>query len=143
MSAKSRCRRPAPKKRKHPSAALKPHHSRMTPEGMALGEQVVRLTEPGIRRLARDGEPDERCTSCAFRLGTVPNGCPQTQMDALKAVMEGVLFRCHMSPGMQMLCHGWYAARTEVVQQAKAGVEPIACPWEFSPPDAIEENAHA
>lgn len=143
MSAKSRCRRPTLKKRKNPTAPFKPHHPRMTPEGMALGEQIVALTEPGIRRLAREGEPDQRCASCAFRAGTVPNGCPQTGMDAIKAVMEGVVFTCHMSPGMQTPCHGWYAARTEVVRRVKTGIEPIVCDWDFSPPDVREENAHA
>jgi hypothetical protein len=110
-------------------------HNRVTPEGKELGVQMARLTEPIIEELARQGEPDDRCESCAFRLGTVPNGCPQTQMDALKAVLEQVVFLCHMSPkspsgNYTKICHGWYAARTKT-----RDTEPIKCPWEFSKED--------
>lgn len=55
-------------------------HSRVSPEGRAIGAQWVRMVEPIIAHLVAEGEPDERCKSCAFRLGTVPNGCLQTQM---------------------------------------------------------------
>ena len=87
------------------------NQNRVTPEGRALGEQMVRMTEPAIAALAAEGEADERCKSCAFRSGTVPNGCPQTQMDALKSVVEAVQFNCHQRDKQGHACHGWYAAR--------------------------------
>jgi len=114
-------------------------HHRVTPEGRALGEQMVRFTEPIIKRLEAEGEPDDRCASCAFRPGTVPNGCAQTQMDALKAVMEDVPFLCHshaIKGNFYMPCWGWFAAR-----QVVKGKTP--CPWEFSPEEPEGDNAKA
>ena len=110
-------------------------HSRVTPEGRAMGAQMVRLVTPTIEQLARDGEPDERCKSCAFRPGTVPNGCPQTQLDALKAVVEGVPFTCHQADRRAWPCHGWYAARVAIHRAEKARGAPLKaeCPWPFSP----------
>lgn len=113
------------------------NRNRVTPEGKACGFQMVRLTEPAIAALAAEGEPDERCTSCAFRLGTVPNGCLQTQSDAMKAVIEGVPFLCHQHDRKEMPCHGWFAARVAIKRAEKArGTKlEVTCPWEFSPPD--------
>ena len=88
--------------------------SRMTPEGEALGAELVRLTEPVIARLAAEGEPDVRCDTCAFRRGTVPNGCAETVLDAAKAVFEGDVFLCHMRLAERATCHGWYAGRVAV-----------------------------
>lgn len=111
-------------------------HHRVTPEGRAAGEQLVRLTEPAIGRLACVGEPDERCKSCAFRLGTVPNGCLQTQLDALKAVVEDVPFLCHQADRKGWPCHGWFAARVAIKEvETIRGPLGMTCPWEFSPPD--------
>ncbi len=111
--------------------------NRVTPEGRAIGEQMVRLTEPAIQRLAAEGEPDERCKSCAFRLGTVPNGCLQTQGDAMKCVVEGVPFLCHQSDRKGFPCHGWFAARVAINEaEKKRGTKlEVECPWPFSPPD--------
>lgn len=113
-------------------------HHRVSPEGRELGAQIVRMTEPMVRRLAQQGEPDERCRSCAFRAGTVPNGCFQTQMDVLKAVVERTPFACHQGDRRGHLCHGWYAAQVVLaVQERTSGQKlPITkCPWDFSPPD--------
>lgn len=125
-------------------------HNRVTPEGRAMGDQLVRLTEPTIQRLAAEGEPDERCKSCAFRPGAVPNGCLQTQMDALKCVVEDVPFLCHQTNRKNWPCHGWYAARVAINRAEKARGKPVElakCPWEFSPPDddsasGAQEGAH-
>lgn len=117
-------------------------HKRVTPEGRALGEQMARLTDKAIATLAAEGEADDRCKSCAFRAGTVPNGCPQTQMDALKCVVEGVPFLCHQADRKESACHGWYAARIALKRAEKhRGTPPpfASCPWEFSPPDEVTE----
>lgn len=121
------------------------NRNRVTPEGRAMGEQIVRLTEPTIAALVAEGEPDERCKSCAFRAGTVPNGCPQTQLDVLKAVVEGVPFGCHQTDRNGRDCHGWYAARVAVRRAEERRGTPLAagCPWEFSPPDDHEPAAAA
>lgn len=113
------------------------NRNRVSPEGRALGEQIARLTEPWVQRLAAQGEPDERCKSCAFRAGTVPNGCLQTQMDVLKAVIEHTPFLCHQHNRKGMPCHGWFAAQVAIRANEKTkGPMPVTtCPWEFSPPD--------
>lgn len=106
-------------------------HNRVTPAGQELGAEMVRLTTPAIAQLVAEGEPDARCASCAFRLGTVPNGCAQTQLDVFKAVMEGTVFYCHghADETPTTPCHGWYAARV-----ALKGVR-RRVPYDFSPPD--------
>lgn len=113
--------------------------NRVTPEGRALGEQMVRMTAPTIGCLEAEGEEDNRCKSCAFRVGTVPNGCPQTQLDALKAVVEDVPFLCHQADRKGDVCFGWYAARVAINRAEKAGRPKfkVECPWEFSPPDPL------
>jgi hypothetical protein len=111
------------------------HHPRTTHAGRALGAELARLTNPTIFHLSLEGEPDTRCSSCAFTLGTVPNGSPQATMDALKCVMEGVPFYCHVKrhpSGARETCHGWYAGRVAL------GGRTQTMPWEFSAPDPEE-----
>lgn len=119
-------------------------HSRVSPQGRALGETTARIADGGVRSLEAGGEPDERCRSCAFRAGTVPNGCLQTQMDALKAVVEGVPFVCHQADRRGEICWGWHAARNAMAEaEMLHGRRPEAlrsCPWEFSKPDAGESH---
>lgn len=40
-----------------------------------------------------------RCKTCAFRAGSIPNGCESTVMDALKCSMEDTPFMCHERKG--------------------------------------------
>ena len=100
-------------------------HKWVSPEGRAMGEQLVRVTEPRINALAAEGEPDERCKSCAFTSGTVPNGCLQTQMDALKAVVEKVPFNCHQ--------HDRKGHGCECFQPGEQ-VQPARCDLRAAPP---------
>jgi hypothetical protein len=83
-----------------------------TPEGRELGREMARLT----------GDPDEAgcCHDCAFRLGTDPNGCGPTLMDALKCVVEGVPFNCHVNAGP---CAGFVAWRQAFRTAPAAGKE--------------------
>ena len=37
--------------------------NRVSPEGIAIGEQMVRLTEPAIRRLAAEGAARGGCSA--------------------------------------------------------------------------------
>ena len=71
-----------------------------TLEGRLLGAEIARLTPEN------DG-----CDECAFRLGAEANGCLATVMDALKCVVEGVPFYCHINDG---LCQGYLASRASV-----------------------------
>lgn len=108
-------------------------HKRVSPIGRAVGEQLVRLTEPVIAKLAAEGDEDERCKSCAFRAGTVPNGCAQTMLDVMKCVIEQKPFYCHVekyADGSEKVCHGWFAARWAIGDRP-----PGVAPWDFSPPD--------
>lgn len=103
-----------------------------TPEGIAIGAQMARLSDREIQKLIQSGEcdKDQRCASCAFRLGTVPNGCLPTQLDAVKAVFERQAFHCHHVPKEMLgnvVCAGWFAA-----VQATKGTPPITVPWGYS-----------
>jgi hypothetical protein len=67
-----------------------------TPEGRLLGAELARLADIEEARLReRFPQQHHRCGDCAFRAGTDPNGCPETLMDAVKALAEAVPFYCH------------------------------------------------
>lgn len=103
--------------------------ARVTPEGRLLGAKLVEWFEPHIEDLVALGNPDKRCKTCAFRAGTIPNGCPQTQMQVLKCVLEQDEFHCHSrhdEQGEPMLCYGWVAA-TDLALRRKE--KPHKCPW--------------
>jgi len=113
--------------------------SRVTPEGEELGRHLVKKTQPGLDRVMELDGVDGRCISCAYRLGTVPNGCPQTQLDALKATLEGVPFKCHHSPGLRRICAGWMASRIAIYLESGDLDLRMPCPWDFS--EDLEESA--
>jgi hypothetical protein len=99
--------------------------NRPCPLGRELGAHLARLTQPSIDAMAAAGISDDRCASCAFRLGTIPNGCIETQADALKSLMEGIPFYCHMKEP-RVLCHGWYAGRESLI-----GTKTVM-PWAYT-----------
>lgn len=107
-------------------------HHRVSPDGRAIGFETCILIEPVVQRLVREGEPDDRCVSCAGRYGTVPNGCVQTQADFIKAASEAVPFLCHVKKGQT--CHAWYAARIALKGRTEL------MPWDFSAPDDGSEG---
>ncbi len=119
-------------------------HRRTSPEGRKLGAFMARIVATEIAALAAEDEPDERCVSCAFRLGTVPNGCFQTQSDVIKAVSENVPFMCHSRRAADgspdTICWGWFAAR-RVLMRLNRPLPPT--PWEFSPPDEPKPRKEA
>lgn len=110
-----------------------------TPEGRQLGAQLARLADKSeAEMLAEQGMAPVRCKSCAFRLGTFPNGCPTTVMDALKCVMEAVPFYCHCSPRNQQgfhsgLCAGYIVASSSLARGTAPAIETF---WPFSHEDA-------
>ncbi|MBY0238104.1 MAG: hypothetical protein K2X55_02210 [Burkholderiaceae bacterium] len=118
-------------------------HHRVSAEGQALGLNFARIADAECAALAGEGEDDERCKSCAFRAGTVPNGCIQTQLDVAKAVVENVPFMCHCDLDARgrptKICHGWFAVRRVADRMERAtGTKMAPAPYEFSQPDALE-----
>lgn len=114
-----------------------------------MGKTAARLAELGITRLQAEGLRDlnlpmlrdEMCKTCACRVGTVPNGCLQTQLDFLKSVVEGGKFLCH-APMDGRMCAGWVRARAEVVANPMPQqVVALLAKVEYSPPDEPLELA--
>jgi hypothetical protein len=119
-------------------------HSRVTPQGQAMGKSAARLAELGRRRLEAAGLTDmglatlrdQMCTTCACQPGSVPNGCLQTQLDLLKSAAEGYPFLCH-APRDGRICAGWARIRAQlVVTPLPARVAELLAKHEYSPPDA-------
>lgn len=86
-----------------------------TRDGYELGYQLAKFYE-------RAEFKPERCRTCAFRVGTYANGSPQTVMDAMKCVLEGIPFYCHEE---SRLCGGYVSLRAESPSRIKAF-------WDFS-----------
>lgn len=74
--------------------------------GRELGAELARLAT--VERLHSKNLP-EPCHDCAFRIGTTPNGCERTLMDAVKCIVEGKPFNCHINKGKP--CAGWLALK--------------------------------
>lgn len=100
-----------------------------TPEGAAIGERLAKWcddAEPKAR--LRMPELPPRCYSCAFRQGQhVANTSPQTQMDALKSIMEGHQFDCHDHQRPEQVCSGW-----AIFMLAKDDADFVKVPWDFT-----------
>lgn len=79
-----------------------------TPEGRELGVQIARLCDREEARQAQKllATIPERCKTCAFRGGTIPNSMPGTLMDALHCIIEGREFQCHEHGRMDQPCAG-------------------------------------
>jgi hypothetical protein len=116
------------------------NHRRVSPEGKAMGATIALMYDKAFKKLRLSDTQDRRCKSCAFRKGTVPNGCVQTMMDVIKCLAEGHPFCCH-SPNNREPCAGAEVVRTAIVLTARSrGYPPpkMVAPWSFSPPDAPE-----
>ena len=99
-----------------------------TPEGIKLGEQMARFADKSevADYIAAHPNARERCKTCAFRKGTLPNGCPATLMDAVKCLIEDHDFNCHENT--EQICAGFLHAKiasADVTFQGKV-------PWDFS-----------
>ena len=93
--------------------------NRPTPEGKEAGAYIARFTDRAeIEVRKRFPNHAERCKSCAYRGGTVPNGCPDTVIDATKCAFEHRPFYCHErfneDGTPQDLCAGWLIASTMI-----------------------------
>lgn len=115
-------------------------HHRVCEVGKRAGAFMAQLADAEIAALAREGDVDERCKSCAFRAGTVPNGCAQTQLDIQKAITEDVPFMCHCYRDKggkpNRICYGWFAVRRIVDRfEQGTGRKLPPCDYDFSAPD--------
>lgn len=103
--------------------------NRPTDEGTKLGKMMAKFcddAEPKAR--LRLPELPPRCNSCAFRAGPhVASGSPETQMDVLKCVMEGVEFHCHEPARTGHICSGW-----AMMMLSKDGPDFAEVVWPFS-----------
>jgi len=63
--------------------------------GEKMGRELVRLS---------GGSPPACCSSCAFRLGSVPNRSLSTVYTAMECAMDGTEFLCHTDGEA---CKGW------------------------------------
>ena len=99
---------------------------RMPPEAARVGKILAGMSREGglILALQKIAVPD-RCKTCAFREGTVPNRCIDTVADAMKCVMEGRPFNCHVPRGgeiaLDQMCSGWLRARAWAVAVKRDG----------------------
>lgn len=107
------------------------YRGRITPQSIELGKTVARMTEKAVARLAAEGDPDERCSTCALRRGTPANQCADTLMDAMKCIVEDEPFFCHDKKRKGHACHGWFACAV-----ATQDMPAIKVPWPFSHEDA-------
>lgn len=115
--------------------------NRPTPEGRRLGAELARIADKAeAEDLKSFPDQKQRCESCAFRAGTIPNGCPETLLDAVKCVVERVPFMCHQvrdaDGNCTELCMGWLAAQGHVPEGKQ-----IPTPWPFSTPESEDSDA--
>lgn len=100
-----------------------------TAEGRELGARMAKFcddAEPVARLKAPTLLP--RCSSCALRLGPhLANGSPETQMDVVKCIAEGIEFHCHEPAREGHLCSGW-----SMMMLAKDDANFVKVPWELS-----------
>ena len=112
--------------------------NRPTPEGRVLGEQMARMADHAEEEQAKMfPNQRKRCGTCAFRRGTVPNGCVATLMDAVKCIGENATFFCHEKPhdsAPMEPCMGWLLAVSSTTNFPK-----FATPWPYSHVDDEDE----
>ena len=103
-----------------------------------LGVKLATFADQAKEQLRAAGiEPDHRCSTCAFRAGTIPNTrAPGTALDALKCLIEHHPFGCHhhKSPdGLPTrLCGGFVNILVAEVEAGSKPSFPATAPWPFS-----------
>jgi hypothetical protein len=107
--------------------------NRPTALGKKIGRYLARLTEKCEKSLRLGGRiVPEPCGTCAFRRGTIPNGCEETVSDAMKAVAErDRTFMCHERPNGEAptkVCGGFAIVTTAL---ALSGAPTKKALWEY------------
>lgn len=103
--------------------------NRPSPVGIETGSHLARFTDKAEQDWHEAGMNfiPQRCASCAFRSGTVPNGCVTTVADAMKCTMERKPFHCHhgmKGHGPESVCAGWILLNS--------AQPPVQAPWKYS-----------
>lgn len=82
--------------------------NRPSPFGRKIGEIISRHADAA---LSERRDIIGVCRTCAFRPGSIPNGCESTQLDVIGCVMKNDdgNFMCHEHEGEP--CHGYAALR--------------------------------
>ncbi len=95
--------------------------------GWEAGKHIARFydVEFAKQKEVFPNQKDKRCGSCAFREGTIPNGCESSIMDALKCVIEMKEFGCHEA---ERNCFGWLILATSIPEDFP--LKEVR--WEFS-----------
>jgi hypothetical protein len=112
-----RCNTEAPWEFSEATAPGEGYLNMPTPEGEALGKELARLADLAeAEQLKQFPNMLPRCNECAFRAGTLPNGCAETVSDALKCVIERVPFWCHKGLKEEegqptRICTGWMVSQ--------------------------------
>ena len=93
--------------------------------GAALGAALALVADIQARR---HPEVSERCRTCAFRKGTIPNQMAGTLVEALRCVTgaDPAVFACHQSPRIDglptELCAGYVLARLAPQSEVREAV---------------------
>ncbi len=104
--------------------------NRPTPEGIKTGSVIAGLVEAQVTA----GSVDTRCTSCAFRRGSYPNGCLPTVSTATECVVYEQTFYCHQTDRKGKPCEGWRVA-TDAVRDNPAKMVHAMFPGVFTDED--------
>src|ERR1700686_367015 len=95
--------------------------------GKSVGENMSKLADQAEEDCREKlGFVAIKCSTCAFKSGSIPNGCLTTVADAMKCTMENEPFFCHhkIEDGKPTtLCAGW------LMMDRSNKVE---APWEFT-----------
>ena len=97
-----------------------------TPEGREAGAHLARLSDATEAELIAffGGLPPVcvRCADCACRLGTNPNGSPQTIVDFVQCLQDKEPFYCHLGIAEdgepKRVCGGWLSAMVDLSDPA-------------------------
>lgn len=127
---------------------------RPSPHGAALGEAMASMIDKIAERAPH---LDTRCSSCAFKRGTIPNKMAGTLKDAFDCVVgiDDALFMCHDKPGVvsgrvepTTICAGYtlaqYATRDEMlemIERATAALDALPDEPRSTPVASLEDSS--
>lgn len=115
----------------------------MSDHGKVLGAEFARIAD---EQATSHPEIPERCKSCAFRDGTIPNGHAGTLVDAMHCVLgtDPSPFWCHSNMKADgtptEICAGYRLARAAPFKSVKAAIGRAAVKLTDFPQDHTEET---
>lgn len=101
---------------------------RPSDHGALMGDLLAMLYEAGLKSMGGDA-PDKRCSTCAFRKGTMASQCAGTTMDAFDCTLglgDNGDFNCHSGIGEgqepKAVCQGYVIAKLAPVSLAASAL---------------------